>query len=168
MTRQEMTSKRKLIRSSLYHHSLQQIQKLFRWEKLKSKIIWFKITLIVIIELLRHTLRVVCDGEWNITKTDTYKVGASYNIFLIGKETITVTSIVEDNKVHIMWLLPQYIVVTVGEILFSITSMEFAYSQAPPSMKSVLQALYLMTTAVGNLITMVIVEIFSAFGLAQV
>ena len=167
MTRQEMTSKRKLIRSSLYHHSLQQIQKLFRWEKLKSKIIKSNVV-IVIIELLRHTLRVVCDGEWNITKTDTYKVGASYNIFLIGKETITVTSIVEDNKVHIMWLLPQYIVVTVGEILFSITSMEFAYSQAPPSMKSVLQALYLMTTAVGNLITMVIVEIFSAFGLAQV
>ena len=46
---------------------------------------------------------------------------------------------VEDNRVHIMWLLPQYVVVTVGEILFSITSMEFAYSQAPPSMKSVLQ-----------------------------
>ena len=85
-----------------------------------------------------------------------------------------------------MWLLPQYVVVTVGEILFSITSMEFAYSQAPPSMKSVLQvsatsqlsstmshliilqALYLMTTAVGNLITMVIVEIFSAIGLEQV
>ena len=47
--------------------------------------------------------------------------------------------VVEDNKIHIMWLLPQYAVVTVGEILFSITSMEFAYSQAPPSMKSVLQ-----------------------------
>ena len=47
--------------------------------------------------------------------------------------------VVEDNRVHIMWLLPQYAVVTVGEILFSITSMEFAYSQAPPSMKSVLQ-----------------------------
>jgi len=75
--------------------------------------------------------------------------------------------VVEDNRVHIMWLLPQYVVVTVGEILFSITSMEFAYSQAPPSMKSVLQALYLMTTAVGNLITMVIVEIFSAIGLEQ-
>merc|ERR1711915_1038912 len=65
------------------------------------------------------------------------------------------------------WLLPQYVVVTVGEILFSITSLEFAYSQAPPSMKSVLQSLYLMTTAVGNLITMAIIEIFSAFGLPQ-
>ena len=72
------------------------------------------------------------------------------------------------NSVHIFWLLPQYFVVTVGEILFSITSMEFAYSQAPKSMKSVIQALYLMTTAVGNLITMVIVEIFSAIGLPQV
>lgn len=47
--------------------------------------------------------------------------------------------VVEDNKIHIFWLIPQYIVVTVGEILFSITSLEFAYSQAPPSMKSVLQ-----------------------------
>ena len=35
-------------------------------------------------------------------------------------------------------------------------------------MKSVLQALYLMTTAVGNLITMAIIEIFSAFDLPQV
>ena len=37
--------------------------------------------------------------------------------------------VVEDNKIHIMWLLPQYTIVTIGEILFSITSMEFAYSQ---------------------------------------
>jgi len=75
--------------------------------------------------------------------------------------------LVTPNTVHIFWLLPQYIVVTIGEILFSITSMEFAYSQAPKSMKSVIQALYLMTTAVGNLITMVIVEAFSEIGLEQ-
>ena len=37
--------------------------------------------------------------------------------------------VVEDNKIHIMWLLPQYTIVTIGEILFSITSLEFAYSQ---------------------------------------
>ena len=60
--------------------------------------------------------------------------------------------VVKDNRVHIMWLLPQYVVVTVGEILFSITSMEFAYSQAPDSMKSVVQALWLWTTAFGNVI----------------
>ena len=58
--------------------------------------------------------------------------------------------VVEDNRVHIMWLLPQYAVVTVGEILFSITSMEFAYSQAPPSMKSVLQVSVTSQLSPGN------------------
>jgi len=116
-----------------------------------------------------HTLMVSCLGSdsWQFNYTDDYKVGASYNLFLTDEETVTRYNVVEDNKIHIMWLLPQYIVVTVGEILFSITSLQFAYSQAPPSMKSVLQALFLMTTAVGNLITLVIVEIFSAFELEQ-
>ena len=94
--------------------------------------------------------------------------------------------VVSENSVHMMWLLPQYVVVTVSEILFSITSLEFSYSQAPPSMKSILQvtkhnkrldikwtlyifkALYLMTSAFGNLITLVIVALFSAIGVEQV
>ena len=99
---------------------------------------------------------------------------------------MTSFSVVSENSVHMMWLLPQYVVVTVSEILFSITSLEFSYSQAPPSMKSILQvtkhnkrldikwtlyickALYLMTSAFGNLITLVIVALFSAIGVEQV
>ena len=56
------------------------------------------------------------------------------------------------NIVHMLWLLPQIIIITVGEIMFSITGIEFAYSQAPDSMKSVVQALWLWTTAFGNVI----------------
>ena len=99
---------------------------------------------------------------------------------------MTSFSVVSENSVHMMWLLPQYVVVTVSEILFSITSLEFSYSQAPPSMKSILQvtknnkrlgkkwlfflfkALYLMTSAFGNLITLLIVALFSAIGVEQV
>merc|ERR1712227_257770 len=115
-----------------------------------------------------HTLLVSCSEDgWSFNSTDNYKVGASYNMFLTGQETVSSYMVVLDNTIHMFWLLPQYVVVTVGEILFSITSLEFAYSQAPPSMKSVLQALFLKTTAVGNLITLVIVEIYSAFELEQ-
>ena len=32
-------------------------------------------------------------------------------------------------KVSILWQIPQYFVITVGEVMFSITGYEFAYSQ---------------------------------------
>ncbi|ORZ29808.1 POT family-domain-containing protein [Catenaria anguillulae PL171] len=60
--------------------------------------------------------------------------------------------------VPIVWQVPQYIVITAGEILFSITGLEFAYSQSPPALKSVCQAAWQMTVAVGNLLVIVIAE----------
>lgn len=49
---------------------------------------------------------------------------------------------------NILWQVPQYIIITAGEIMFSITGLDFAYSQSPASMKSVLQSAWLLT--VGN------------------
>ena len=42
---------------------------------------------------------------------------------------------VKGTSVHRSWQLPQYIVITAGEIMFSVTGLEFSYSQAPQSMK---------------------------------
>ena len=47
-------------------------------------------------------------------------------------------------------------IITVAEILFSITGYEFAYSQAAPSMKALVQALWVLTTAVGDAIIVLI------------
>merc|ERR1719244_736630 len=62
------------------------------------------------------------------------------------------------NSIHILWLFPQYFVITVGEIMFSVTGLEFSYSQAPESMKSVLQAAWLLTVAFGNCIVIIVAE----------
>nr|XP_048310152.1 solute carrier family 15 member 2 [Myodes glareolus] len=62
------------------------------------------------------------------------------------------------NKLSIAWQLPQYILVTAAEVMFSITGLEFSYSQAPSSMKSVLQAAWLLTVAVGNIIVLVVAQ----------
>ena len=35
----------------------------------------------------------------------------------------------KENSVHMFWIVPQYFVITVGEIMFSITALEFSYSQ---------------------------------------
>ncbi|KAH7289647.1 hypothetical protein KP509_30G012700 [Ceratopteris richardii] len=71
---------------------------------------------------------------------------------------LNVSATVDSGKqISILWQIPQYILITAGEVLFSITGLEFAYSQAPDSMKSVVQSFWLLTVAAGNLVTVVIV-----------
>uniref|UniRef100_A0A8C7FIG8 Solute carrier family 15 member 2 n=1 Tax=Oncorhynchus kisutch TaxID=8019 RepID=A0A8C7FIG8_ONCKI len=65
---------------------------------------------------------------------------------------------VKANNVHIAWQIPQYVLITAGEVMFSITGLEFSYSQAPANMKSVLQAGWLLTVAFGNVIVLIVAE----------
>lgn len=55
------------------------------------------------------------------------------------------------DPLSILWQIPQYVVITAGEIMFSITGLEFAYSQAPDSMKAVVQSAWLFTVSAGKL-----------------
>jgi POT family proton-dependent oligopeptide transporter len=44
-----------------------------------------------------------------------------------------------------------YIVLTAGEVLVSNTGLEFAFREAPASMRSTMMSFWLLTTALGNL-----------------
>ena len=63
--------------------------------------------------------------------------------------------------VNILWQLPQYAVMTAGEILISITGLEFAYSHAPASMTSVVLSFWSLTVAVGNIYTVLVVGVIA-------
>jgi POT family proton-dependent oligopeptide transporter len=45
------------------------------------------------------------------------------------------------------------VIISLAEIMVSITCLEFSYTQAPPKMKSVVMSLYLLSIALGNLFT---------------
>ncbi|KYQ90870.1 Peptide transporter [Tieghemostelium lacteum] len=62
------------------------------------------------------------------------------------------------NTVSVVWQLPQYVVMAWAEILLSITGLEFAYSQAPKSMKSIIMSAWLLTVSLGNVFVIVVVE----------
>ena len=62
------------------------------------------------------------------------------------------------NSLSIFWQVPQYVLITLGEVLFSVAGLEFAYQQAPSSMKSFLSACWQLTNAIGNIIIIVIAE----------
>jgi proton-dependent oligopeptide transporter, POT family len=59
-------------------------------------------------------------------------------------------------KPSISWQIFAFIILTAGEVLVSITCLEYAYTQAPPSMKSTIMAAYLLTVTLGNVLVSVI------------
>lgn len=55
------------------------------------------------------------------------------------------------DPVSIAWQIAPYALLTLGEVLVSATGLEFAYSQAPPSMKGVIMSFWLLSVSYGNL-----------------
>jgi POT family proton-dependent oligopeptide transporter len=53
--------------------------------------------------------------------------------------------------VSIAWQVLPYALLTFGEVLVSATGLEFAYSQAPQSMKGVIMAFWYLSVTTGNL-----------------
>ena len=62
-------------------------------------------------------------------------------------------------SIHIFWQLPQHFLMAVSSILFMTNIMEFTYSEAPTSMKSMVQAAFLLTRAAGNLLVILVAEL---------
>lgn len=60
------------------------------------------------------------------------------------------------NNIHMLWLVPQGLVMSMGYVMFSIPGLEFAYAEAPESMKTIIMAGWLLTIAAGNLVVVVI------------
>jgi POT family proton-dependent oligopeptide transporter len=63
------------------------------------------------------------------------------------------TRIDAGERPHILWQILAFLVLTFGEVLVSVTHLEFAYTQAPRSMKSLVMCTYLGSVALGNTFT---------------
>lgn len=53
----------------------------------------------------------------------------------------------------IAWQLLAYLLLTASEVMVSVTGLEFAYTQAPRALKSLVMSLFMVSVAVGNLLT---------------
>jgi POT family proton-dependent oligopeptide transporter len=58
--------------------------------------------------------------------------------------------------ISIAWQVLPYILLTAGEVLLSATGLEFAYSQAPSSMKGVIMSFWSLAVTVGNLWVLIV------------
>ena len=116
-----------------------------------------------------HNLTEFSSGDYKVfvdgveAAQTTLKTGGVYTIVIdelnAQQYRADVIIVTDPNSMNILWLIPQYVVMTLGEVMFSVTGLEFSYSQAPVTMKSVLQACWLLTVAIGNVIVVIIAEL---------
>lgn len=67
----------------------------------------------------------------------------------------------------VWWMALPYFVLTAGEVLFSATGLEFAFSQAPAVMRSTITSLWNLTTTVGNFLVVLIVALAQGYTAAE-
>ncbi|WP_342117818.1 POT-type proton-dependent oligopeptide transporter [Pseudoduganella sp. OTU4001] len=88
-----------------------------------------------------------------IEPTPLRRMGTGIFVSALAWVVIGTLQVVMDGgtPVSMAWQILPYALLTFGEVLVSATGLEFAYSQAPSSMKGVIMALWYLAVTVGNL-----------------
>ncbi|XP_013856899.1 solute carrier family 15 member 1 [Austrofundulus limnaeus] len=97
--------------------------------------------------------------EFGFGSSYTFLIPSTMTFGTNCQESISEVEDIKPNSVHMALQVPQYFFITAGEVMFSVTGLEFSYSQAPSNMKAVLQAGWLLTVAIGNFIVLIVAEL---------
>jgi POT family proton-dependent oligopeptide transporter len=63
------------------------------------------------------------------------------------------------HQLSVAWQILPYLILTCSEVMVSITGLEFAYTQAPRTMKSTIMSFWLLTVFIGNLLDAYIADL---------
>jgi POT family proton-dependent oligopeptide transporter len=111
------------------------------------------IMILALIPAFQYGIYPLMNAVWKLTPLR--KIGLG--IFTIGVSFLISAWIEQQlgagHKVNVLWQLPAYLLLSAGEVMTSITALEFAYTQAPKHLKAIVQALYLWSVSAGNLFT---------------
>jgi POT family proton-dependent oligopeptide transporter len=93
-----------------------------------------------------------------IKTTPLRRIGAGLALIICSFIVIAFIQRSVDQGSHpsVWWQVLAYFILSGSEVLVSITCLEYAYTQAPVSMKSTMGAIWLLTIAVGNAFTAII------------
>lgn len=93
------------------------------------------------------------DKVWRLTPLRKFGAGLFVMVIAFTIAAWIQTRIDSGQTPHIIWQILGYVLLTAAEIMVSVTHLEFAYTQAPKKMKSVVMCTYLGSIALGNLFT---------------
>lgn len=87
-----------------------------------------------------------------------YSAGPCYDHPLTCAAAFNSEGVAQGNNIHVAIQTPAYMLIGISEIFASVTGLEYAYMKAPPSMKSFVTAMYLVTSAFGSALSETLVS----------
>jgi len=106
--------------------------------------------------------RQTCSSTW--FQTGNIESSNPYDTLHLNSTCIACNPIPQVSRMSVMWQIPQFCLIGTSEVLASVSSMEFFYSQAPPQFRSVVQSFNLATTALGSLVVIPLILIVNSGG----
>ncbi len=73
----------------------------------------------------------------------------------------------QGDKLHALWQAGPYLIMTTAEVLVSVTGLEFAYTQAPRTMKSTIMGFWLLCVTGGNVLVAFLAPLQAKYPLSQ-
>ncbi len=111
------------------------------------------IMILIYIPLFQFVVYPIINSVWKLTPMRKISVGLFIMVLGFGMIGVVQSWIENGQRPSIAWQVLAYAILTASEVMVSITALEFAYTQAPKRMKSVIMALFLISVALGNLFT---------------
>lgn len=111
------------------------------------------IMILFYIPLFQFVVYPIINSVWKLTPMRKISVGLFVMVLGFGMVGIVQGWIDQGQRPSIGWQILAYAILTASEVMVSITGLEFAYTQAPKKMKSVIMALFLMSVSLGNYFT---------------
>ena len=108
--------------------------------------LWFVVTVLCLLHADYATAHAAVAKPWNALLLIAFVLTMFWHAVL-GLQVV----IDGGDPLSILWQVLPYALLTFGEVLVSATGLEFAYSQAPASMKGVVMSFWNLTTTIGNL-----------------
>ncbi|WP_367873997.1 POT family MFS transporter [Luteolibacter sp. Populi] len=111
------------------------------------------ILILTFIPLFTFVIYPAVDKVFKLTPLRKIGIGFFLMVATFGLSAVIQGWIDGGAKPSIGWQFAAYVLITASEIMVSIVGLEFAYTQAPKTMKSMIMSLYLLSVFVGNYFT---------------
>ncbi len=108
---------------------------------------------LTLIPVFTYLLYPAISKIWPLTPLRKIGIGLFVMVAAFLLVAITQTRIDGGGRPNIAWQLFAYLLLTASEVMVSIVALEFAYTQAPKTIKSIVMGLFLASVALGNIFT---------------